>query len=216
MRKCTFCNEEYNDDWYSCPKCGRVLSNDDGSRVAEFTSSAEKANFIKKTEGLPQDTNLIYEIDGNMGKFLKVYSDRCIISTKTNIKSALYGSLLNGDKEFYYKDITSVQFKNLGITSGYLQFEYPGSHSGNNFVSENSFTFSATIGTEKHKRLKEEMPKIYEDIRHRINETKNTKTDFSIATISAADEIKKFKELLDEGIITQAEFDAKKKLLLSL
>lgn len=36
------------------------------------------------------------------------------------------------------------------------------------------------------------------------------------ATISAADEIKKFKELLDCGIITQEEFDAKKKQLLGL
>ena len=36
------------------------------------------------------------------------------------------------------------------------------------------------------------------------------------ATISSADELKKFKELLDSGIITQEEFDAKKKQLLGL
>ncbi len=35
-------------------------------------------------------------------------------------------------------------------------------------------------------------------------------------TFSAADELKKFKELLDSGIITQEEFDAKKKQLLGL
>lgn len=50
--------------------------------------------------------------------------------------------------------------------------------------------------------------------------------DFRVANIpleetqvnpeSAADEIKKFKNLLDEGIITQEEFDAKKKELLGL
>lgn len=33
---------------------------------------------------------------------------------------------------------------------------------------------------------------------------------------SAADELKKFKELLDDGIITQEEFDAKKKQLLGI
>ena len=33
---------------------------------------------------------------------------------------------------------------------------------------------------------------------------------------SAADEIKKFKELLDSGIITEDEFNAKKKQLLGL
>ena len=33
---------------------------------------------------------------------------------------------------------------------------------------------------------------------------------------SNADELKKYKELLDSGIITQEEFDAKKKQLLGL
>lgn len=36
------------------------------------------------------------------------------------------------------------------------------------------------------------------------------------STISSADELKKFKELLDDGIITQEEFEAKKKQLLGL
>ena len=36
------------------------------------------------------------------------------------------------------------------------------------------------------------------------------------AAVSAADELKKFKELLDMGVITQEEFDAKKKQLLGL
>lgn len=159
--------------------------------------------------------DLIYEIDGNMGQSLKVYPDRIMISTKAGIKSAIFGSLLNGNKEFYYKDITSVQFKNLGITTGYLQIEYPGSHSGNNLVSENSFTFSASIGTEKYKRLKAEMPKIYEDVRKRVNEAKKLQP-VGVQQISTADELKKFKDLLDNGVITQAEFDEKKKQLLGL
>ena len=38
----------------------------------------------------------------------------------------------------------------------------------------------------------------------------------SKSTVSAADELKKYKELLDSGVITQEEFDAKKKQLLGL
>lgn len=46
---------------------------------------------------------------------------------------------------------------------------------------------------------------------------KETTTAAKPATAaSAADEIKKFKELLDQGIITQEEFDAKKKQLLGI
>lgn len=45
--------------------------------------------------------------------------------------------------------------------------------------------------------------------------TENQKT-VNPTPLSAADELKKFKELLDSGIITQEEFDAKKKQLLGL
>lgn len=160
--------------------------------------------------------DLIYEVDGNMGKILKVYEDRCVISTQAGLKAALFGSLLNGDKEFYYADITSVQFKNLGIASGYLQFEYPGSHSGNNFVSENSFLFSATMGTSKYYALQEKMPEIYEDVQKRVRDAKNAKKTPAQPAISPAEELKKFKELLDMGAISQEEFNAKKEQLLKL
>lgn len=162
------------------------------------------------------NNEMIYEVDGNMGKTLKVYEDRCIISTKAGVKAALFGNPLSGDKEFYFKDLTSVQFKNLGMTTGFLQFEYAGSHSGSNFLSENSFTFSASIGTAKYNKLKEEMPGIYEDIRKRINDAKNAQNAPVVAALSPADELKKFKDLLDMGAITQEEFDAKKKQILGL
>ena len=38
----------------------------------------------------------------------------------------------------------------------------------------------------------------------------------TVAALSPAEELKKFKELLDMGVITQEEFDAKKKALLGL
>lgn len=42
------------------------------------------------------------------------------------------------------------------------------------------------------------------------------KPQASASAVSSADELKKFKELLDSGVITQEEFDAKKKQLLGL
>ena len=45
---------------------------------------------------------------------------------------------------------------------------------------------------------------------------KAKKAQGAFAPVSAADELKKFKSLLDEGVITQEEFDAKKKQLLGL
>lgn len=48
----------------------------------------------------------------------------------------------------------------------------------------------------------------------RINKVSNTPTP--APTVSPADELKKYKELLDAGILTQEEFDTKKKQLLGL
>lgn len=167
-----------------------------------------------KGQSIMEDNEkIVFEIDGNMGKTLGVYENRCVISI-TGKKALLYGAGLNGDKEFYYSDITSVQFKNLGMTTGFLQFEYAGSHSTNNFVNENSFTFSATIGTAKHKKLKEDMPPIYEYIQDRVRAAKDFKNNS--VNVSVADELKKFKELLDGGVISQEEFEAKKKQLLGV
>ena len=59
------------------------------------------------------------------------------------------------------------------------------------------------------------MKEIYTFIDGRIRDCKNGKTQ-PTAAVSAADELKKFKELLDSGVISQEEFDAKKKQLLGL
>lgn len=45
---------------------------------------------------------------------------------------------------------------------------------------------------------------------------KSTRSSSYASQLSAADELKKFKELLDGGVINQEEFDAKKKQLLGL
>lgn len=76
----------------------------------------------------------------------------------------------------------------------------------NNFFNENSFTFDTT------KVSNEEMMEIADYVKQRINEIKNN----SGTAFSAADELTKFKGLLDAGVISQEEFDAKKKQLLNL
>ena len=61
------------------------------------------------------------------------------------------------------------------------------------------------------------MEEVAEYIRSRIAYYKNAKNaPVVVASASNADELKKFKELLDLGIISQEEFDAKKKQLLGL
>ena len=57
---------------------------------------------------------------------------------------------------------------------------------------------------------------ILNELSSAINAAKNKNQSSTTPAISTADELKKFKELLDMGIISQEEFDAKKKQLLGL
>ena len=117
----------------------------------------------------------------------------------------LSGKAFSGSKEYYFSDLTSIQFKQASIwVNGFLYFEYPG---GNN--NENSFVIVKGVTDT------DECQKAYEFIKEKIAECKKQKNT-SVSQHSPADELKKFKELLDCGAITQEEFDKKKKQLLDL
>lgn len=61
--------------------------------------------------------------------------------------------------------------------------------------------------------------KIYDKVHQIFNEQKNKKNNGisqATSTLSVPDELKKYKELLDVGVINQEEFDTKKKQLLNL
>ena len=176
-------------------------------------SRQEKRKQQKNKRGTIMEEKLMYSIDGNIGRILNVYEDRCVIAVGGRKK--LLGGLL-GDKQIYYSDVTSVQFKNLGFTSGYLQFEFPGAQNANNYSSENSFVFGATVGTQCYNELKKRMPVVYQYIMQRVHFYKTNTNSSASDPASCADEILKFKQLLDAGVITQEEFDAKRKQLLNL
>lgn len=63
---------------------------------------------------------------------------------------------------------------------------------------------------------KEKVVEVFNRVSSAIDNVKNAKNAPASAGVSTADELKKFKELLDVGAITQTEFDAKKKQLLGL
>ncbi len=65
----------------------------------------------------------------------------------------------------------------------------------------------------------DKIEELLSQINNIIAQNKNAKKTATVSTtiqVSPADELKKFKELLDAGVITQEEFDAKKKQLLGL
>lgn len=157
-----------------------------------------------------KDKEVVYKIEGVRGRNIRVYKDKAVIIVKVGFGSFLTGNASDGEKTIYYKDVISVQFKKSGVAIGYLQLETASAtmnNKHNNFFNENSFTFDTT------KVSNEKMEEVANYVKKRV-ETYKTAETVQVNNFSMADEIKKYKELLDIGAITQEEFDVKKKELL--
>ena len=204
---------------------GKQARTDELNEITAAILNAQKmARSI--TSSIPQtspqtsisDDGVIYSFHGARGRHLTVYRDKCVIKTKVTAGSFLTGNVTDGEKTIYYADCIGVQFRPAGALIGYLQLETASSTMNNkndNFFNENSFTFDKTqVPNSK-------MEEVASYIKSRVEEYKTARFAPATTTIiqnnfSSADEIKKFKELLDMGAITQEEFDAKKKELLGL
>ena len=168
-------------------------------------SPEEKAARLKR-EGK------IYELQGVRGRSIVVYDDRCIIKVDLTIGSVVSGNATDGEKTIFYKDCVGVQFKESRYAIGYLQVETSSGYGNNdksNFFNENTFTFEATETAETTNQLMREVADYI------ISRVARFKTLYA-GQISTADEIMKYKQLLDMSIITAEEFEAKKKQLLDL
>lgn len=116
---------------------------------------------------------------------------------------------IKGVKTIPIHSITAIQYKKPGFTTGYMQFAYSGSSESKGGIfdavkDENTILFGKKE-TDKAERLKA----LIESKRQNVKSGPAKET-------STANEIKEFKLLLDDGVITQEEFDAKKKQLLGI
>lgn len=160
-------------------------------------------------------SKIIFDLDNDvaatsgMRKHITVYEDRVVLKAKGMMMTNGW----QGEKTIFYSDCTGVQIRMGGaLTAGYLQIE-TSSGSGmtdrtNPYQSENSVAF--------RKSQNDVMDKIAKYIKEQMRNQKNKSAATITTALSPAEELKKFKELLDMGIITQEEFDAKKKQLLNL
>lgn len=138
-------------------------------------------------------------------KILTVYEDRIALTQMKNTRAFLSQNWTKGTKEIYFSNMTSVQYREPTTwLLGYIQFEVHGVGSANNFNSENSWTFESDMAEQAHR--------VVDYVRNKLSELKNN--EGNSAPLSTADELLKFKNLLDAGVITPEEFDRKKNELL--
>lgn len=114
-------------------------------------------------------------------------------------------------KTIPFSSIVSVQVKKPGLIAGYIYFQTVGGLDNKiktpNEISkdENSLIINGKGKYEVALKIKE-----------RIEKYKMQPSIVSVNANSSADEIIKYKQLFDAGVITQEEFEAKKKQLLNL
>jgi len=119
---------------------------------------------------------------------------------------------LKGDKEILIKQISSIQFKPAGaLTNGYIQFAFSGGKENKGGLFDATQDENAIMFNKK--QMKE-----FEEIKSAIEEKINSLNQPIIqsAPIDIADQIKKLADLRDSGILTEEEFNAKKKQLLNI
>lgn len=142
---------------------------------------------------------------------LSVYENKVVIERKGLLGAISNG--LSGAKTIPMDSITSVQLKEAGaMFNGYIQFGILGSVERKGGIGSAVDDENSVVILRKSNEDARKIRDYIEDII--MNRGKNTAT--VIQQTSAADELKKFKELMDSGIITQEEFEAKKKELLGL
>lgn len=137
--------------------------------------------------------------------------DRITIKRKGILAFNNYG--LKGEKVIFLKNISGIQLKEAKMTIGYLQFVIIGSQESKGGLKsaikdENTIPFGGGF----HDR---EMNKNAKDIKQYIESyIAKTNTNVTVARSDKYDQLAKIKKLLDDGILTQEEFENEKRKIL--
>ena len=155
-------------------------------------------------------SKLEFTLQGVMGE-LKVYEDRIEI-----IKKGRGVASDNALKTLSMSNIIGVSVTPGALWArGYIEFIVKGGKASYNvdqaMKSENALLLKAAIQNEAAMNIKS-----YVEEKIIKNASDNPDSQTSPPSYSLADELIKFKGLLDAGVITREEFDAKKKQLLGL
>lgn len=128
---------------------------------------------------------------------------------KRGVKGFLLGGfMLRGDKTIPYTSIAAVQLKKAGLLAGYIQLTLMGGSEAKqglfqSTTDENSINFHSQ--NEKFTEAKE-------IIEQKIAESRSG----NLKQNSEADDLEKFAKLKDKGVITEEEFQKKKKQILGI
>jgi DNA-directed RNA polymerase subunit RPC12/RpoP len=239
---CQHCNREFDFDasklaednnLVPCPYCGQetklfvppAADNSNSDAPGETSAPAQQTDSIAKAEAaealraakLKQCEEIIAEAANSMRIFsnldsLELRGDTVTI-TKRGLANAL-ASGMNGARTIQISSITAVQMKPAGMfTPGYILFSYAGSKPFMGGVWEatqdpDTFLFGKDL-TGQVVEFKALVEKKMRESKQSVPAPANNSSG------SLTDELRKLAEFKNQGILSQAEFEAAKKKLLA-
>lgn len=143
-----------------------------------------------------------------VGGQLDLYENKVVIRRKGAIAMMSHG--LSGDKEILIRNITGVQLKLGGaLFNGFIQFTIPGGNESKKGISAATQDENTVMFKKSENDLAQSIKNKIEQIQEGLSQPQ------AVAASSPIDEIRKLKGLLDDGIISQEDFDKKKSALLA-
>jgi len=142
---------------------------------------------------------------------IDLLEDRIKIRRKGGLAFLSQG--LKGDKDILISQISSIQFKNAGaLTNGYIQFAFLGGFESKGALfaavtDENTVMFKRGNQQRSFETLKEQI----EAAQKRLSASGSAQP-----VSSNLDELQKLADLKAQGIVTEEEFEKKKRQLLDL
>lgn len=190
----------------------------DNERAPLAFEFANRRIAEEKGEKLP-----LFSFISHLGSELLVYEDYIALThveTTGSILEFIGKSISGGNKgskKIDIADIVAIQHREpTGMSAGFVQFVFQGS-------IENRGGITTSINDENSivywKSRYNDIKIIVDYIEEKRRELKKQSREGVVSqnqTISSAEELKKYKELLDVGVITQEEFDTKKKQILGI
>jgi len=177
---------------------GNVLCPDCASDGAPKQTGAGEAGFI---------------LVGKQGKTLTVAGDTVKFEKKSGLAATRERTVL-------IRNITSVEVKEPGGFAGFIQFSGANSRDGLSTVSGGAFSAAKDENSVVFSGLPEyQVALLIKSYIESWTASPEVTADSAVPTVplvSVADEIREFKALMDEGILTPAEFEQKKRQMLGL
>ncbi len=160
-------------------------------------------------------SNEKFRIKGD-SKTMVVYENKVVLDAEKGLLLAAMGAN-QGQKTFAYESISSIEFEQATLMgNGRITFNIQGDNGRTGVLAigkmvtgiQNDNTFQY-----QKRSQNEEVLAAKNFIEDQMLKAKRA-PQAVVNSVSPADELRKYKQLLDDGIINQAEFDEKKKQLL--